>query len=78
MTDEERQKLEDTHRMSKAIHKALMEKGLNGEPPLADRIYGVVVLVERSNWAVKWLFRGILGLAALTAALGTIKVGFFK
>lgn len=78
MTEEERKMLHETHEMTKNLNAALMEPTATGEPPLIVRVGAVVVAVERSNWAVKWGFRIIVGLGALAGAFVTIRNGVGK
>lgn len=78
MTEAERNKLNETHEMATKIHDALMKPGPTGEPPFITRMGVVVVAVERSNWAARWMIRGFLTLGALAAALAAIKAGLFK
>lgn len=78
MTDEEREKLERTYQMTMEMHRAFMEPQKTGEPPFIERVSAAVRVFENSSWAGKWLIRGTIGLAAIMAAVVTIKSGGAK
>lgn len=78
MTEYERKMLTEAHRMSQDLHRAFMERSPSGEPPLIERMSGVVIVVERSNWAARMLIRAFLtlgGLAGAAAAIVAIRGG---
>ena len=72
MTDEERLMLKEAHRKTNELHAALREPSHTGEPPLIKRMAGVVIVVDRSNWAARDLIRAFLTLGAMTGAAATI------
>ncbi|QFS83971.1 hypothetical protein [Roseivivax sp. THAF197b] len=65
MTNEEKKMLYD-------LHRAFMEPSKTGEPPLIERMAGVVIVVERSNWAARLLIRAFLTLGGLAGAFAAI------
>lgn len=78
MTDEERKLLNETHRMALDMHKAFMEPSPTGEEPLIRRMAGVVIVVERSNWAARWAVRGFLFLGSAIGIFAALRTGGWK
>lgn len=72
MTDDERRKLDECHAWSREMYQAFMEPTPAGEPPLIKRMAGVVIVVERSNWAARWLIKGFLTIGGIAGALAAI------
>lgn len=61
--------LRNTHKIASDLHKAFMERSATGEAPLIERMAGVVIVVERSNWAARWAVRLFLFIGS---AIGVI------
>ena len=78
MTEAERAMLQKTHDIAMELHQAFMEPTATGEPPLIKRMAGVVIVVERSNWAAKMLVYGFLTVGSIAGAWAAIKGGFLK
>lgn len=57
--------------MSRALYQAFMEPSKTGEAPLIKRIAGVVILVERSNWATKIIMKGFVIAVSIMGAIAT-------
>lgn len=79
MTQDERDalilKIAAEHR---EMYAAFMQPRATGEPPFIERLNAVVRTFENSSWAVKWIIRATLTLAALIAAVVTIRSGGVK
>lgn len=76
MTDDERRKLNETHKMAKELHDAFFRPDQLNERPLIKRIGSVVVAVERGSWMAKMMSRAFFYLGALITTAAVIKAGF--
>lgn len=68
MTPAERAILQETARKADALHRALMEQGADGDPPLIERTAKAVKFAEGFEMFVRWVNKGVVGVAALAAA----------
>jgi len=78
MTDDEKKKLDDTHNIAVDLHRAFMERSSTGEAPLIERMAGVVIVVERSNWAARWMIRIFLFAGSAIGVVVAYKTGGWK
>lgn len=76
MTDDERRKLNETHKMAKELYDAFFKPDQLNERPLIKRIGSVVVAVERGSWVAKMASRVFFYIGAVVAAGVAMKTGF--
>ncbi len=75
MTEEERQKLDQTHAVCMQLKRAFLDVPDGHTESLIKRIVHVVETAERSGWAGKWAVRVLLTGGAIVGALSVIKGG---
>lgn len=78
MTDEERKQLREAHEVAIALRKKLLDPSPTGDPPLVVRMAAVIVVFERSNWALKVLAVLIAFTGTALGSFAAIKAGFFS
>jgi hypothetical protein len=55
------------------LHRALLEPGADGDPPMIQRISAVVKFAEGGEWAVKYGMRAIAVISGATAAIWAMR-----
>ena len=68
MTPDQQRRLAEVERKVSDLHRALLESGADGDPPMIQRMAAVVKFAESGEWAVSRGLRIVLVLGALATA----------
>ena len=72
MTDDERDLLRQTALKTDKIYRFLLDPSAADGVTFAARATAAVTLIERGNWAAKWISRGIIVMGAIVGALAVM------